>query len=183
MCEGQVIQARKFSLIDSRFTKWLIIHHWRVADILDTIQKFSWNCQQWHQKEQLYLRLKGLQVRGLFSSKKITVPTVYTREFIPANWTHPNAWNTEQNTLSTNGMWDWSAHWAKLPTSSDAREVVCGEEIQTFAQKKQFGLEHSQLWRSMWERRWCNCHLIIVQQVIPSSKPSVKLKDEVPFDP
>lgn len=33
-------------------------------------------------------RLQNLQVRGLFSANKITVPTTYTREFIPANKSH-----------------------------------------------------------------------------------------------
>lgn len=33
-------------------------------------------------------RVNDLQVRGYFSSKKIALPPVYTREFIPVNRTH-----------------------------------------------------------------------------------------------
>ncbi|XP_058269504.1 uncharacterized protein LOC131367889 [Hemibagrus wyckioides] len=94
-------------------------------------------------------KLKGLQIRGLYSSKKITVPTVYTREFIPANRAHIP-------TPETARAWPHLEHLAEhiapqmeceiglligynCPQALMPRDVVCGEESQPFAQRTDLG--------------------------------------------
>ncbi|XP_030585762.1 uncharacterized protein LOC115780619 [Archocentrus centrarchus] len=94
-------------------------------------------------------RLSGLQVRGFNSEKKITLPTAYTRKFIPANRDHIP-------TPETARAWAHLEHIADklaLPQSCEVglligyncsqallpREVVSGEENQPFAQRTDLG--------------------------------------------
>ena len=138
-------------------------------------------------------RLKSLQIRGLFSSKKITVPTVYTRDFIPANRTHIPVPETAK-------AWPHLEHLAEpispqkeceiglligynCPQALMPREVVCGEENQPFAQKTDLGwsivsygvpIEH-------YGDAFGVSHRIIVKQVVPETPSIVKLKGEVHY--
>ena len=128
-------------------------------------------------------RLKGLQIRGLFSSKKTTV--------ISANRTHIP-------TLETAKAWPHLEHLAEhIAPQKECeiglligyncplmlREVVCGEENQPFAQKTDLG------WSIVSYGDPCEhygdalgvSHCIIVRQVTPETKPTVKLKSEVHF--
>ncbi|XP_067369271.1 uncharacterized protein [Channa argus] len=138
-------------------------------------------------------RLNGLQIRGLHSSKKITVPTAYTREFIPANRTHIP-------TPETAKAWSHLEHLAKhiapqkeceiglligynCPQALLPREVVSGEENQPFAQKTDLG------WSIVSYGVPCEnygdaigvSHRIIVKQVIPEPTTIVKLRSEVHY--
>ncbi|KAK0144664.1 hypothetical protein N1851_017006 [Merluccius polli] len=138
-------------------------------------------------------RLKGLRIRGPSSSKEITVPTAYTREFIPANRSHIP-------TSETARAWPHLEHLTQhispyreceiglligynCPQALMPREVVCGEGNQPFAQRTDLSwsivsyvnpFEHD-----------CDAigvsHRIIVKQVIPQPNPPVHLKGEVHF--
>ncbi|XP_029682376.1 uncharacterized protein [Takifugu rubripes] len=94
-------------------------------------------------------RLKYLQIRGLFSSKKITVPATYTREFIPANRSHIP---TPETAKAWPHLMHLAEHIAPLmaceiglligynsPQALMPREVVIGEENQPFAQRTDLG--------------------------------------------
>lgn len=138
-------------------------------------------------------RLEALQIRGQFSSKKLTVPVVYTRDFIPANRKHiptpeiAKAWPHLQHLAE---------HVAPLldceiglligyncPQALMPREVVCGEENQPYAQKTDLG------WSIV---SYCDSsdtssdaigvsHRIIVRQVTPELDLTAKLKNEVRY--
>lgn len=137
-------------------------------------------------------RLKGLQIRGLASSKRITVPTAYTREFIPANRSHIP-------TAETARAWPHLKHLAQhispqrdceiglligynCPQALMPREVVCGEGSQAFAQRTDLGwsivsyIGHSEHHSDAIGVS----HRIIVKQVIPQPKPSVQPKELQP---
>lgn len=137
-------------------------------------------------------RLKHLQIRGLFSSKKITVPTVYTREFsrvhIPAPetvkaWPHLEhlAEHIAPQTMSECDIGLLIGY--NCPQALMPKEVVCGEENQPYAQRTDLG------WSIV---SYCDpydhygdaigvSHRIIVKQVTPEPKPTVKLKSEVHY--
>lgn len=70
-----------FTLLDSHSDSLFILEE--VADVLDTNSDVKLELSTIASKRTIVpsKRLKGLQVRGLFSTKKITVPTVYLREF------------------------------------------------------------------------------------------------------
>lgn len=115
-------------------------------------------------------RLNSLQIRRLFSSKKLAVPTVYTRDFIPANHT-------------SKGLRNWSVDRVRCSQALMPREVVCGEESQPFAQKTDLGWsivsygdpgEH-------YSNAIGASHRIIVKQVMPEVNAMVKLKGEVHY--
>lgn len=94
--------------------------------------------------------------KWLFSTKKITVLTVYTCEFILGNQAHIP-------TPETAKAWPHLEHLAdnialekkckiglligyNFPQALLPREVVCGEN-QPFAQKTRSRLEHCELWQ------------------------------------
>ena len=78
-----------YALLDSQSDSSFLLEE--VADVLDTsAERVKLKLSTMSSKGTVVhcIRLNSLQIRGLFSSKKITVPTVYTRDFIPANRTH-----------------------------------------------------------------------------------------------
>lgn len=147
-----MIQTKKSlsSLLDSQSDSSFILEE--VADILDVNaepvklkQSTMWS------KETIVpcKRLKGLQIRGLSSSKKITVPSVYTRVFIPANRTHIPTPETARAWPHLEHLTEHIAPPKKCevglligyncPQALMPREVVCGEDNQPFAQKTDVG--------------------------------------------
>ncbi|XP_040928808.1 uncharacterized protein LOC114866078 isoform X1 [Betta splendens] len=138
-------------------------------------------------------RLNGLQIRGLDSSKKVTVPTAYTREFIPANRTHIPTPETAQAWPHLEHI---AAHMApqkdcaiglligyNCPQALLPREVVCGEENQPFAQKTDLGWSIVS-YVAPFEHHGDDIgisHRIIVKRVMPESTPTAKLKSEVHY--
>ncbi|KAL6459770.1 hypothetical protein MHYP_G00315290 [Metynnis hypsauchen] len=94
-------------------------------------------------------RLVGLQVRGFYSSRKISLPVTYSREFIPANLSHIP-------TPKTARAWPHLEHLAEeiapliecdvglligynCPQALLPREVVPGKDNEPFAQKTDLG--------------------------------------------
>lgn len=182
-----------YALLDSQSDSLFILEE--VADALDVnAEPVKLKLTTVLSKETIVpcKRLKGLQIRGL-SSKKITVPTVYTCEFIPANRTHIP-------TPETARTWPHLEHLAEHiapPKKCEIglligyncsqalvpREVVCDENNQPFVQKTDVG--------------WCIVsygdpgehysdaigvsHHIIVKQVTPDPKVTSKLKSEVHY--
>ncbi|XP_020556659.2 uncharacterized protein LOC110014220 [Oryzias latipes] len=138
-------------------------------------------------------RIQGLQIRGLSCSKRITVPVVYTREFIPANHKHiptpetAKAWPhlehlaeyiSPQRECDIGLLIGYNCPQALLP-----REVVCGEESQPYAQKTDLGWSIVSYGDPSEIRSDAIgvSHRIVVKQVIPETKTTVKLKREVHY--
>ncbi|XP_062421503.1 uncharacterized protein LOC134132867 [Pungitius pungitius] len=183
-----------YALLDSQSDSSFILEE--VANVLDTdMEPVNLKLSTMSSKGTIVpcKRLKDLQIRGLFSSKKITVPTIYSREFIPANRTHIP-------TQETAKAWPHLQHLAEhiappkeceiglligynCPQALMPRAVVCGEDDQPFAQKTDLGwsivsygdpLEHYSDVIGV-------SHRIIVKQVTPETNPKVKLKREVHY--
>ncbi|KAL4004275.1 signal-regulatory protein delta [Sarotherodon galilaeus] len=183
-----------YALLDSQSDSSFILEE--VADALDVnAEPVKLKLSTMSSKETIVpcKRLKGLQIRGLSSSKKITVPTVYTREFIPANRTHIP-------TPETARAWPHLEHLAEhiappkkceiglligynCPQALMPREVECGEDNLPFAQKTDVGWsivsygdpsEH-------YSDAIGVSHRIIVKQVTPEPKVTSKLKSEVHY--
>ncbi|KAJ8380265.1 hypothetical protein SKAU_G00010430 [Synaphobranchus kaupii] len=138
-------------------------------------------------------RVSDLQVRGFYSGKKITLPPVYTREFIPANRTHipthdiARAWThlehlqeeiTPLQDCEVGLLIGYNCSQALLP-----REVVSGKENQPYAQRTDLG------WSIVGCGNPCvdygdaigNSHRIVVRQVTPDVEPSINLRTEVHY--
>ncbi|XP_032425349.1 uncharacterized protein LOC116724101 isoform X1 [Xiphophorus hellerii] len=138
-------------------------------------------------------KLEALQIRGLFSKKKLTVPVAYTRDFIPANRSHIPTPDTARS-------WPHLEHLTEHiapPLDCDIglllgynctqalmpREVICGEENQPYAQKTDLG------WSIISYCDSCDAssdvigvsHRITVKQVIPETEPTTKLKNKVHY--
>ncbi|XP_073711060.1 uncharacterized protein [Misgurnus anguillicaudatus] len=138
-------------------------------------------------------KLKNLQVRGYNSEKRIPLPSVFTREFIPANRSHIPTSETalkwphlEQLADKIPPLLDcevglligYNCQQALLP-----KEIVYGKENQPYAQRTDLG----------WSIVGCSytandygdvagiSHRTLVRQVVPDIEPSVKLKREVHF--
>ena len=132
-------------------------------------------------------KFEHLQVRGFFSDIKVTVPTMYTREFIPANRSHIPIPQTAKS-------WPHLQHLSKhiapyqdckiamligynCPLALMPCEVVCGKGNQPFAQRTVLG------WSVVSYGEPCESeigvsHHIAVEPVTPElSNP--KLKTEV----
>ncbi|XP_023204623.1 uncharacterized protein LOC111611627 [Xiphophorus maculatus] len=138
-------------------------------------------------------RLVGLQVRGFYSSKKISLPVTYSREFIPANLSHIP-------TPKTARAWPHLEHLAEeiapliecdvglligynCPQALLPREVVSGKDDEPFAQKTDLG----------WSIVGCvspcvdygdaigSSHKIIMKSVKPHSQTSKNLTTEVKY--
>ncbi|KAK7925240.1 hypothetical protein WMY93_007550 [Mugilogobius chulae] len=137
-------------------------------------------------------KLSGLQVRGFYSSKRIPLPTTYTREFIPANVSHIP-------TPKTARAWSHLEHLAEeIAPLIDCdvglligyncsqvlvpREVVSGKDNEPFAQKTDLG------WTIVGGANPCvdygdaiGCsHKIIVKEVTPSQSAE-QLSTEVRY--
>ncbi|XP_030606244.1 uncharacterized protein LOC115794743 [Archocentrus centrarchus] len=99
-------------------------------------------------------RVTNLQVRGFYSSQRISLPPVYTRDFIPANRTHiptnetAKAWHHLEylqdeiaplQDCEVGLLIGYNCSQALLP-----REVVSGKENQPYAQRTEHGawMEH-----------------------------------------
>ncbi|XP_028323938.1 uncharacterized protein LOC114476536 [Gouania willdenowi] len=138
-------------------------------------------------------KLVNLQVRGYKCGKKIILPPVFTREFIPVNRSHIP-------TFETALKWPYLERLAdKLPPMLECevglligyncqqallpREVLAGKENQPYAQLTDLG----------WSIVGCSSqvqnhndvigtsHRIIVCEVTPVSPPAIELKQEVHF--
>ncbi|XP_025999410.1 uncharacterized protein LOC113007157 [Astatotilapia calliptera] len=138
-------------------------------------------------------RLVGLQVRGFYSSKKISLPVTYSREFIPANLSHIP-------TPRTARAWTHLEHLAEeiapliecdvglligynCPQALLPREVVPGKDNEPFAQRTDLG----------WSIVGCvspcvdygdaigSSHKIVMKSVKPHLQTSKKLTNEVKY--
>ncbi|XP_039904599.1 uncharacterized protein LOC120744346 [Simochromis diagramma] len=138
-------------------------------------------------------KLVNLQVRGYKQEKRITLPPVYTREFIPVNRSHIPTFETALNWPHLERLADrlppmlecevglllgYNCQQALLP-----REVIAGEENQPYAQLTDLG----------WSIVGCTSqvqnhnddigisHRIIVREVTPAVQQAVELRQEVHF--
>lgn len=138
-------------------------------------------------------KLTNLQVRGYNQEKRIPLPSVFTREFIPVDRLHIPTSETslkwphlEQLSDKIPPLLDcevglligYNCHQALLP-----REILSGEEDHPYGQRTDLG----------WSIVGCSnptsdygdpagiSHRIIVLQVSPPAQPSVELKKEVHF--
>lgn len=135
----------------------------------------------------------NLKVRGFFSSKKISLPSVYTREFIPANRSHIPTNESVKAWLHLMHLQDdiaplqdcevglligYNCSQALLP-----REVVSGKDNEPYAQRTDLG------WSVVGPGNPCVnygdaigvSHRIVVRQVTPSVKHTTNLKTEVHY--
>ncbi|XP_054607429.2 uncharacterized protein [Nothobranchius furzeri] len=183
-----------YALLDSQSDSSFILEE--VVDALDVnAEPVKLKLSTMSSKETIVpcKRIKGLQIRGLSSSKKITVPTVYTREFIPANRTHIP-------TSETARAWPHLEHLAEhiappknceiglligynCPQALMPREVVCGEDNQPFAQKTDVGwsiVSYGDPSENYSDAIGVS-HRIIVRQVIPEPKVTSNLKSNVHY--
>ncbi len=181
-----------YALLDSQSDSSFILNE--VADVLDTnTEQVKLKLSTMSSKGTIIhcKRLNSLQIRGLFSTKKLTVPTVYTRDFIPANRTHIPVPETAK-------AWPHLEHLAdhiaprkdceigllvgyNCPQALMPREVVCGEESQPFAQKTDLGwsiVSYGDPGEHYGDAIGVS-HRIIVKQVMPKVNAMVKLKGEV----
>ncbi|XP_039456643.1 uncharacterized protein LOC120433805 [Oreochromis aureus] len=138
-------------------------------------------------------RVSNLQVRGFYSSERISLPPVYTRDFIPANRTHiptnetAEAWPHLEHLQSEIAplqdcevglLIGYDCSQALLP-----REVVAGKENEPYAQRTDLG------WSIVGNGNPCVdygdaigiSHRIVVRQVIPDVESSVNLKRVVHY--
>lgn len=183
-----------YALLDSQSDSSFILEE--VADSLDaSTEQVKLKLSTMSSKKTIVhcKRIRDLQVRGIFSGDKITVPTTYTREFIPANKKHiptpetAKAWSHLEH-LTENIAPPMDCEIGLLigyncPQALMPREVVCGEKNQPFAQKTDLGWsivsygdpgEHE-------DDAIGVSHRIIVRQVTPELNSAVNLKDEVHF--
>lgn len=169
-----------YALLDTQSDSSFILDE--VADVLDTVSSKGTivHCKT----------LNSLQIRGLFSSKKLTV---YTRDFIPANRTHIPVPETAK-------AWPHLEHLAdhiapqkdceiglligyNCPPALMPREVICGEESQPFAQKTDLGwsiVSYGDPGEHYGDAIGVS-HRIIIKQVMPEVNAMVKLKGEVHY--
>ncbi|XP_073671819.1 uncharacterized protein [Paramisgurnus dabryanus] len=183
-----------YALLDSQSDSSFILEH--VADTLKiNTESVKLKLSTMSSRETIVpcKRLEGLKIRGLNSTKEITVPTVYTREFIPANRSHIP-------TPETAKAWPHLEHLAphiapqreceiglligyNCPQALMPREVVCGEENQPFAQKTDLGwsiVSYGNPGEHYGDAHAVS-HRIIVRQVIPQLEVLDQLKGEVHF--
>ncbi|KAK0144674.1 hypothetical protein N1851_017016 [Merluccius polli] len=138
-------------------------------------------------------RVKNLQVRGFHLGKRITLPTSYTRDFIPANRTHiptketAEAWSHLEHlrehiaplqSCEVGLLIGYNCSQALLP-----REVVAGQANQPFAQRTDLG------WSIVGHGNPCVdfedavsiSHRIVTMRVSPDIDSPVNLKAEVHY--
>ncbi|XP_039859773.1 uncharacterized protein LOC120716337 isoform X2 [Simochromis diagramma] len=183
-----------YALLDTQSDSSFILNE--VANNLDTTKtQVKLNLSTMSSKKTTVpcTKLKALQIRGLFSKKKLTVPVVYTRDFIPANRSHiptpdtARAWSHLEHLTEHIAppldceiglLLGYNCTQALMP-----REVVCGEENQPYAQRTDLG------WSIISYCDSCDTgndvigvsHCIIVKQVIPETESPTKLKNKVHY--
>ncbi|XP_060760080.1 uncharacterized protein LOC132870456 [Neoarius graeffei] len=183
-----------YALLDSQSDSSFILHH--VADALDmTREPIKLKPSTMSSRETIVScqRLKDLQIRGLNSIKKITVPTVYTCEFIPANRSHiptpeiAKAWPhlehlvehiAPQNQCEIGLLIGYNCPQALMP-----REDICGKENEPFAQRTDLGWSIVSYGDpgEQYSDVFGVSHHIIVKQVIPQHTVLGQLKGEVHY--
>lgn len=138
-------------------------------------------------------KLTSLQVRGYNLKKRIPLPPLFTREFIPADRSHIP-------TAETALKWPHLEQLAdKIPPPLDCevglligyncqqallpREILSGEENHPYAQRTDLGwsIVGCSTQASDYGDAIGTSHRIIVRQVTPAVQPSVELKREVHF--
>ncbi|KAM9825109.1 uncharacterized protein ACBT44_005920 isoform 1-T1 [Syngnathus typhle] len=183
-----------YALLDSQSDTTFVLSE--VAKLLDTNQepvKLELSTMSSQTTVVQSNRLQDLKVRGLNSSKEITLPPTYTREFIPANKAHiptnetAKAWpHLEHLQPEIAPLQDcevglligYNCSQALLP-----REIVSGKEGEPYAQRTDLG------WSIVGQTNPCLnygdaigiSHRIIVKKVIPELKPSLKLQNKVHY--
>ncbi|KAL6481772.1 hypothetical protein MHYP_G00098520 [Metynnis hypsauchen] len=138
-------------------------------------------------------KLMNLQVRGYNSEKRIPLPSVFTREFIPANRLHIPTSETARKWPHLEQLAD------KIPPPLDCevglligyncqqallpREILSGKENQPYAQRTDLGWSIVGCSRpaSDYSDAIGTSHKTIVRQVTPAVQPSVELRREVHF--
>lgn len=138
-------------------------------------------------------KLMNLQVRGYDLHKRIQLPPLFTREFIPADRSHIP---TSETVLKWPHLQELAN---KIPPQLDCevglligyncqqalllREILSGEENQPYAQLTDLGwsIVGSSNQSSDYGDAIGTSHRIIVQQVTPFAQPSVELKNKVHF--
>ena len=138
-------------------------------------------------------KVNNLQVRGFFSGKKIALPPVYTREFIPANRTHiptdetAKSWSHLEHLqgeiaplqdCEVGLLIGYNCSQALLP-----REVVPGKDNHPYAQRTDLGwsiIGHGNIYVDYGDNIGVSHH-IIVREVTPTLEPSVNLRTEVHY--
>nr|XP_061819695.1 uncharacterized protein LOC133608465 [Nerophis lumbriciformis] len=138
-------------------------------------------------------KLSNLQVRGYDLEKMISLPPLFSREFIPAERSHIPTTETAQKwphleplvhkippqlECQVGLLIGYNCHQALLP-----REILCGEEGHPYGQRTDLG----------WSIVGCSkpatkfedaigvSHRVIVRQVTPAAQPLSQLKDEEHF--
>jgi len=138
-------------------------------------------------------KVTGLQIRGFYSTKKITLPVTYTRDFIPVNISHiptpktARAWRHLDHLAEEIAplidcdvglLIGYNCSQALLP-----REVVSGRDEEPFAQKTDLG------WSIVGSGSSCvdygdaigSSHRTIVRQVMSCLQSSANLTSEVRY--
>ncbi|KAI7805752.1 hypothetical protein IRJ41_018562 [Triplophysa rosa] len=138
-------------------------------------------------------KLFGLQVRGFYTYKRISLPTTYTRDFIPANPSHiptpktARAWPHLENLAEEIApmiecdvglLIGYNCSQALIP-----REVVSGKDNEPFAQRTDLG------WTIVGGTDPCvdygeaigSSHRVIVKEVTPSVQSPKPLSNEVMY--
>lgn len=138
-------------------------------------------------------KLTNLQVRGYSQDKRISLPPVFTREFIPVDRLHIPTSETalkwphlEQLSDKIPPLLDcevglligYNCHQALLP-----REILSGEEDHPYGQRTDLGwsIVGSSNPASDYSGEVGISHRVVVLQVSPSTQPSAELKKEVHF--
>ncbi|XP_055056153.1 uncharacterized protein [Misgurnus anguillicaudatus] len=138
-------------------------------------------------------KLFGLQVRGFYTSKRIPLPTTYTRDFIPVNLSHiptpkiARAWAHLEHLAEEIApmiecdvglLIGYNCSQALIP-----REVVSGKDNEPFAQRTDLG------WTIVGGIDPCvdygdaigSSHRVIVKEVTPSVQSPTPLTNEVMY--
>ncbi|CAI5654355.1 unnamed protein product [Oreochromis niloticus] len=138
-------------------------------------------------------KLSGLQVRGFYSNKTISLPVTYSRDFIPANrdhipspttakaWPHLECIASEIAPLQSCDVGLLIGY--NCPQALVPREVVSGRENQPFVQKTDLG------WSIVGYGNPCLdygdafgiSHQVIVKEVVPDIQPSSNLTNKVHY--
>ena len=138
-------------------------------------------------------RVNNLQVRGFYSGKKISLPPVYTKEFIPANRAHiltnvtAKAWSHLKHLqegiaplqdCEVGLLIGYNCSQALLP-----KKVVFGEDHQPYAQHTDLGWSIVGLKKPSVDYGDAIgiSHRVVVRQVTPGVEPSLNLKTEVHY--